>query len=317
MGRLRIGLVLLALAAVGTVAACTGTGDSKNGASAVPGSGGEVAVLEEPTAQTRDAEVGIAEDGSAALPPSTESALKPLELTGLASTDPRVIQNAALTLSVPKGSFEDAIDQARSIATAVGGFVTGSSASQGPDERLVRGTLVVRVPQRSYAQVMAQLSKLGKVEAREESGQDVSQQYVDLEARQRHLEAVERQLLAFLGKTTTVADALIVQDRLDQIQLQLEEVRGQLRYLDDQTSFATISMTVGEHGVVVTKTNDGGWGITDAWEAAAHGFLKVIGGAFVGIATAAPVLLALALAFFFGRYVIRRRQTHHTDSPAT
>src|SRR4029078_5237143 len=98
-----------------------------------------------------------------------------------------------LTLSVPKGSFEDAVDQARSIATAVGGFVTSSSARQRPDERLVRGTVVVRVPQRSYAQVMTQLAKLGKVEAREEAGQDVSQQYVDLEARERHPEGGERQ----------------------------------------------------------------------------------------------------------------------------
>ncbi len=318
MRRLRIGLALLALAAVGgVVAACTGAGDGKNDVTAAAGSADAVAV-----ARGADCSVERHRGRDRRGRPQRWQRRRPSRRRSR-STSPgshrptrRVIQNASLTLSVPKGAFEDAVDQARSIATAAGGFVTSSSARQGADERLVRGMLVVRVPQRSYAQVMTQLAKLGKVEAREESGQDVSQQYVDLEARERHLEAVERQLLSFLEKTTTVADALVVQDRLDQVQLQLEEVRGQLRYLDDQTSFATISLTVGEHGVVVAKQDDGGWGITDAWQAAAHGFVKVIGGAFVGIATAAPILLALALAFFAGRYVIRRRQTHRTSSPA-
>ena len=56
-----------------------------------------------------------------------------------------------------------------------------------------------------YAQAMSQFAKLGRVAGREESGTDVSHQYVDLEARARHLEAVERQLLGFLDKTKTIA----------------------------------------------------------------------------------------------------------------
>ena len=54
----------------------------------------------------------------------------------------------------------------------------------------MRGTLVVRVPESAYAEVVEQLGRLGKVEAREESGQDVSAQFVDLQARARHLSAV-------------------------------------------------------------------------------------------------------------------------------
>jgi hypothetical protein len=172
---------------------------------------------------------------------------------------------------------------------------------------------VVRVPQTSYAQAMSQLSKLGKVQARNESGQDVSQQYVDLEARERHLEAVERQLLGFLEQTTTVGDALVVQDRLNQVQLQLEEVRGQLRYLDDQTSYSTITLNVSEHGVPVAA-GGGGWGIADAWQAAIDGFMKVIGGVLVGLATAGPILAALALAFLGGRALVRRRRSGEPDA---
>jgi len=121
----------------------------------------------------------------------------------------------------------------------------------------------------------------------------------------------------FLNKTTTIADALVVQDRLNNVQLQLEEVRGQLRYLDDQTSFATITLNVAERGVPVAKDKDGGgWGIGDAWRAAADGFMKVVGGVFVGVATAGPILIALALAFFAWRFFGKRRQVKRQAGPA-
>jgi Domain of unknown function (DUF4349) len=299
MRRIR-GLIAVALAVVVAalvVGACSGGGGKEETATpAVP-----------PAAEASVAGGGAQADEAAA---SREDLAETtaLEVTALPSLGPRVIQTASLSLTVQRGLFEESVDRARTIAAGLGGFVTSSSASQGQDQRLVRGTIVLRVPEQSYAQAMSQLASLGKVQAREESGTDVTQQYVDLEARARHLEAVERQLLGFLGKTETIADALVVQDRLNQVQLQLEEVRGQLRYLDDQTSFATISVTVSERGVPVAAAGNGGWGITDAWGAAGRGFERVIGGAFVGIATAAPVLLALALAFLGWRLLRRRRE---------
>jgi hypothetical protein len=275
--------------------------------------------------------VGLDETGSVTAAPAPAEAAPPAEVAPevdlgraeeidvipLPEVGPKVIQVATLSLSVERGRFNETVDRARTIAAGLGGFVTASSASQGTDQRLVRGSLVVRVPQRSYAQAMARLAELGRVTGREESGQDVSQQYVDLEARERHLEAVERQLLGFLSKTETVADALIVQDRLNQVQLQLEEVRGQLRYLDDQTSFSTITLNVAERGVPVAGGKDGGWGITDAWQTAADGFLKVIGAVFVGLATAGPILAALALAFLGGRWWLRRRRPAGPDAGET
>src|SRR5262245_47945289 len=99
MGRLRIALALLALAAVGgVVAACTGAGEEKNGATAAPGSADAVAVLDDPALVSRDGQVGIAEGASepaAAAPaepaPPPDAISKPLDLTGIAPNDPRVI----------------------------------------------------------------------------------------------------------------------------------------------------------------------------------------------------------------------------------
>jgi len=74
----------------------------------------------------------------------------------LPAVGPSIVQTASLAISVPRNQFDSTIQRARTIATGSGGFVISSSASQGEDQRLVTGTLVVRVPERVYARVMEQ-----------------------------------------------------------------------------------------------------------------------------------------------------------------
>ena len=273
------------------LAACAGGEDSADEGAAGGGA----------LAQRGDA---VAEEGA----PEGELVAQPAgdRDSSLPSLGPRVIQTASVTLSVPSNEFEDVVDRARTIATGFGGFVVGSSASQGPDQRLVRGTLVLRVPERSYAQAMRGIAALGRVEARDESGQDVSQEFVDLEARARHLEAVERQLLGLLDEADTVASALAVQSELNNVQLELEQVRGRLRYLDDQVSFATISLAIHERQAALEDDDEPAWGIVGAWRTAAHGFVTVVGWILVAAATIAPVVLLLVLALLGGRFALRR-----------
>jgi Domain of unknown function (DUF4349) len=290
MRRHWIALTLAALLLA--LAACAGDDDSEAGSEA----GGDAAtgVAEEPAREVDSSE------GELVSQPAGDRD------SSLPSLGPRVIQTASVSLSVPSNEFEDVVDRARTIATGFGGFVVGSSASQGPDRRLVRGTLVLRIPERSYAQAMRGIAALGRVEARDESGQDVSQEFVDLEARARHLEAVERQLLGLLDEADTVASALAVQSELNNVQLELEQVRGRLRYLEDQVSFATISLAIHERQAALVDDDEPAWGIVGAWRTAAHGFVTVVGWILVAAATIAPVVLLLLLALLGGRFALRR-----------
>jgi hypothetical protein len=287
-----IALAVLALALAALAGCSAGDGQEEQGA----GAGGQVGAA----TVLRGAEGG-ADEALEASAASVGTDIAPLPRLG-----PRVIQTAALRISVPRRRFEETVDRARTTAAGLGGFVITSTASQGRERRLVRGTLVIRVPERTYAQAIKALSGLGRVEAREESGHEVSQEFVDLQARRRHLEAVETQLLRLLDRANTVAAALAVQSKLNEIQLELEQVRGRLLYLEDQVAFATISLEVHERLVPVGAKGDG-WSIVEAWETAGHGFLTVIGWIFVGLATAAPVLVLLLLALLGRRLVLRRR----------
>jgi uncharacterized protein DUF4349 len=220
---------------------------------------------------------------------------------------PQIVQTARLRLSIAHGSFDDKVDDVHAIVDSYSGFVVNSTASQGSDKRLVQGSLDLRIPAESYEDALARLRQLGKVEALEESGQDVSQEFVDLNARIRQLRAVEAQLLELLQQADDVPAALAVQNQLSQVQLDLEQARGRLQYLDNRVSYATISLAMHEAGAVAPK--GGGFSIVDAWATAGSAFLTVVGWIFIGIAVAAPVLVLLGLGLLAGRE-LRKRFAH-------
>jgi hypothetical protein len=288
--------------ALALLAACSGGDDSGEAASAASDAA-ESAQPPQPAAAEEPARDGEAITETAQLASTSD-----LTISG-----PRIIRTADIAISVDPGQFDRTIDRVRVIADGAVGFFTNSSREVYDEEtKLISGSATLRVPNQRYAGVMEQLTSLGTVEQRTERGEDVSRDFVDLEARGRHLEAVEIQLLGFLEDTGTIKEALAVQGRLNDVQLQLEQIKGQLRFLEDQTSLATITMSVSEIDadalpIEAVATSDDGWGVVDAWRVAANGFLAVIGGTFVVLATAGPILLVIGIAYLGWRVVRRRR----------
>jgi len=229
------------------------------------------------------------------------------EVSAVPQVGPQIVKTASLGLGIAHGSFDDKVGEAHAVADSFGGFVVQSFASQGSGNRIAEGSLVLRIPAESYDAALSRLRALGKVESLEESGQDVSKEFVDLNARIRQLRAVEAQLLELLQQANDVPAALAVQSQLSQVQLDLEQARGRLQYLDNRVAFATISMSM--HELVVVPPKGDGFSIVDAWATAGAAFLTVVGWIFIGIAVVAPVLVLLGLGFLVGRE-LRKRLAH-------
>jgi Domain of unknown function (DUF4349) len=252
-------------------------------------------------------EASVAAESSSGGGGSSKAYDRSAQVSAVPQVGPQVIQTASMRLSIPHGSFEDKIDDAHAIVDSYGGFVVSSTASQGSDKRLVEGSLDLRIPAESYDDALSRLRQLGKVESLEESGKDVSQEFVDLNARIRQLRAVEAQLLELLQQANDVPAALAVQNQLSQVQLDLEQARGRLQYLNNRVDFATISLNV--HELVVAPPKGDGFSIVDAWATAGSAFLAVVGWILIAIAVAAPVLILLGLGLLVGRK-LRKRLAH-------
>jgi hypothetical protein len=137
------------------------------------------------------------------------------------------------------------------------------------------------------------------------SGSDVTSQFVDLQARLRNWETQESVLLKLLAKSKTIDESIKVQRALQDVQLAIEEIRGQLRVLSDQTDFSTISLSMREAGPVVEPPHKQP-SLVRAWHEALDGFLAVIAAVVIGIGYLLPVAL-IGLAIFLGWWGYRRR----------
>ena len=212
----------------------------------------------------------------------------------------KVIRTATLSLVVPPDTFEERFAEAQDVAERLGGYV---QTSTGRDRS---GTLVMRVPASRFAAAMRELRGLGEVELQSVRGQDVTADYVDLQARLRIAKARRAVLLGLMERATTIEQTIRVQNALDDTQLRIEELQGALSLLEDRVSFATIRLSLREKGAALA-TEIRNPSIPRAFERAIAGFFGVIAGTIVGLGYLVPILVLAAVAWFLVRRVRRRR----------
>jgi hypothetical protein len=249
-----------------------------------------------------------AEATGRAIPPVTEAEGLRLEVPRLG---PRVVKTATVSIEIRGGTFSRQFQEATLVASRHGGFVASSQLEGG---RRRSGVLVIRVPADEYEAALAELRGLGTVKGETLHGEDVTAQFVDLEARLRNWEAQERVLLRLMAQARTIEDSIRVQRVLQDVQLAIEEIRGQLRVLEDQTSFATITVQLTEAGFVPPRPKEEP-ALVRAWRAALRGFLAVVSAVVVGLGYLLPVAL-LSLAAFGLWLGYRRLRARATPAPA-
>jgi hypothetical protein len=154
------------------------------------------------------------------------------------------------------------------------------------------------VPARSFERALAEIEGLGRVESENVTGQDVTQEFVDLEARLRNFRSQEAVLLRLMDKANTVTDTIRVQGELQGVQLEIERLTGQLRYLEDQTSLATLTVSLAEAGAVGPKPAGA---LQRAWEQALENSLGVVAAVIVGAGVVIPIALLVLIALLIIR----------------
>ena len=232
----------------------------------------------------------------------------------------KVISDAQLEIEVEAGKFQSVFDQALLLADRYGGYLVSSGSQAGGEEGTMQsGTIAVRVPAVSFGKALSDAAKLGEVKNRQIQTQDVTEEYVDLPARITNSQAHVRALLDLLARAKTVDEILQVQQVLTQAQQQLEELQGRLRYLNEHTSYSTITMTIYEIGAVVTPRGE--WGVTKAFGDALHNLVDAVNAIVRGLGMLIPVVLALGIIAYImyriWRGAARRRRERYQEGYQT
>jgi hypothetical protein len=217
----------------------------------------------------------------------------------LPAIGPRVIKTAMIGLVVERDGFADAFGEASQVAERYQGFVVDSSTE---GTRARAGSLTIRVPADAFDRAVADLRALGDVERQQVSGQDVTDQFVDLQARLRSWEAQHRVLLRLVQRANSIPEILQLRNEIQQVEFHIEGLKGQLRMLRDQTSLATISVSLHEAGASVPSGDPDKPSLAQAWHLAVAGFLGVLYAVIVGLGYLVP----LAVFGLAGWFVYRR-----------
>jgi Domain of unknown function (DUF4349) len=231
------------------------------------------------------------------------TAYAPNQTTTVPVQGPQVIRQAQLTVDVTSGSFDTKLADVRALVELEQGFIAGTDAqaTSPTDDRIRSGVITFMVPAAKYDETIDALTKLGKVQNEHLTGQDVSAQYVDLQARLANEEAQRQAMLTLLGRAQSVADIIAIQTQLGQITQQIEELKGQIQYLDHNTAFSSVTVQLIEAGAPVSAQSADSWGFVTALSDAAHNFVTTINYIISGLGAIGPVAILLGLGFILWR----------------
>jgi hypothetical protein len=233
--------------------------------------------------------------------------------TRLAPTGAQLIYTAALTVRAKDVS--GAVDRAASIVEAAGGYVSNENLSETPGQPdASTGTLQVKIPVSAYQATLDQLAggQLGTRVSLQQQAQDATEQVADVNSQVASDEAAIAQLRTLLTHAGSVADLLDVQNQISSEESALEAMQAQQKALDNETAFATVTLTVLSPAPVaprpvVTRPPGLFAGLSGGW----HAFRLSMSWLLAILGSVAPFAALIAVAGYLGyrarRWVLPRR----------
>jgi hypothetical protein len=251
---------------------------------------------------------GISENAAQMSSPQISLEKAAASPTQPAVTERKIIRNAELQLEAV--SPEEAQSKITQIVENKGGFVITSTQRSSSSEVSVRDnvSMTVRVPAEKFTETINEIRQTAsRVTVETITVQDVTEEFVDIQARLRAKKALEEQFLEIMKRTTSVADALNVQKELGNVRGEIEQVEGRLRFLENQTSLSSINIEIRTPGTFSASSSGFIYQLGDAFSSGfnfALNFILVLITLFVGLL---PFLVFIVLPVsLLIRYFLKR-----------
>jgi hypothetical protein len=223
-----------------------------------------------------------------------------------------IIRTASLDLVV--ADTQTAMDGITGLVDELGGYVVESNVYQYQEG--LQATLTLRIPAEKLDLALERFRGLAtEVRSEHITGQDVTEEYVDLQSYLRNREAVQARLLEYLQEARTTEDALAVDTQLRQIEAEIEQTKGRMQYLEQSAALATVTLTL-TPDALAQPIQVGGWHPEGTLRNALQSLIRVmqflVDAAIVIVVLILPTLIVIAVPFvglfFLIRFLVRRRR---------
>lgn len=225
------------------------------------------------------------------------------------SSSQKIESQGTVNLTVARGHIESTFTKLSALATSLRGLVESSQAnSTSSSKSFASGTIVLEVPQRLFARFVTEVERVGHATSVTTSSNNVTSQYVDLQARITALNASLAQYLKIMTRATTISGILAVQNQINTIQSEIEQDQSQLKVLTNQTTYSSLTVNVSQPRHHASSTRSG---FDKAWHDSLHGF---VAGFEWLVRLAGPALFALIMLGVlygivkYGWRAVRRRR---------
>ena len=237
-----------------------------------------------------------------------------------AAVERLIIRDASLSLVVP--DTEAALDEINDMVAELDGYIVQSNVDQYQEG--MRASVQLRVPAESLDVALDRIRALAsEVRSQNISGKDLTDEYVDRKSSLRHLEATEARLLEFLEEAEDTEAALAVYEPLQEVQAQIEQVKGRIQYLEQSAAMATVSLEI-IPDELAQPIQVGGWHpegtLRNAFESLVRVLRFLVDAAIVIVVLVIPVLAVIAVPIagliLLVRAIVRRRRARRAKTAA-
>jgi hypothetical protein len=225
----------------------------------------------------------------------------------------KIVRTGSIAVVLENGTFDRGFARVIRIAGTNGGFVLSSTTR----DQETRGTVVVRVPSKRFDTTMASLRQVGSVASMTVQGEDVTAEYVDLQARLDILQDRRTLLRELQSQATTSSEILRLAGLIEDVQLEIERIQGRLNYLADQVAISTIRVELREQDAP-SGTDPGPKvdtpSLVEAIERGWAGFVRMVSFVIVGLGYLLPIAIIGGIVAALALWV-RRRRDGRTEPP--
>ena len=216
----------------------------------------------------------------------------------------KIIYNATLWLETKQ--YDQASADLLEAASQAGAYVQ-SSESSGSAERGDRSVYyTLRVPADNYSEFLNAAAQAANLVRRSESSQDVTAEYVDLEARLASLEQQRQRLDELAAKAESLEDLLAIEQQRSEVQYQIESYIGQMNVLQDQISYSTVEVYLDEVTELTPQSPSFLSRVGSAFRGSWNGFVSVVQELVIGLIYLLPFLVVAAVVIVLVMLLARR-----------
>ena len=228
----------------------------------------------------------------------------PLTQSSISNSDKRIQRNANLNIEVK--SINESVDKLNNIISSFGGEIISSNKG-GFDYGQPYANIRLRVSSENLDSVLFEFKKLSsKVISENIYTNDVSEEFIDIEARLKIMKSTENRFNDLLSKSEKIEEIIQVEKELMRIRGDIESLEGRLNYLTKTTDTSEINLNLNEQIPITGES----WKINEEFKEAFKnllGFAKSLTNFVINIIVFIPVILVAGILVFLLRKYIKNR----------